>query len=53
MPKKKIDLSPDEQRQLFEAEIKKQKKAGDFDHITADAALDALVKRQRRQVLPN
>lgn len=47
MPKKQNSLTPEEQRKLFEAEVRRQKKAGDFDHGAADEALDALVLRSR------
>ena len=45
MPKKQNPLTPEEQRKLFQAEIRKRKKAGDFDADIADAALDKLVRR--------
>jgi hypothetical protein len=47
MPKKKNPLTPEEQRKLFEEEIRKRKEAGDFDPDAAAVALDALVKRSR------
>lgn len=47
MPKKQNPLTPEEQRKLFEAEVKRQKDAGDFDHGAAEAALDALVRKSR------
>jgi hypothetical protein len=47
MPKKQNPLTPEEQRKLFEEEVRKRKAAGDFDPESADAALDAFVKRSR------
>ena len=47
MPKKQNLLTPEEQRKLFEEEVRKRKEAGDFDPDAADAALEALVKKSR------
>jgi hypothetical protein len=46
MPKKQNQLTPEEQRKRFEAEVRKRKRAGDFDPDAADAALDALVRKK-------
>jgi len=48
MPKAKNPLTPEEQRKRFEEEVRRQKEAGTFDPDAADAALEALVKRQAR-----
>jgi len=47
MPAKKNRLTPEEQRKLFEEEVRKRKEAGDFDAAAADAAVEAFVKRSR------
>jgi hypothetical protein len=47
MPKKQNPLTPEEQRKLFEEEVRKRKEAGDFDPDAADAALDAVVRKSR------
>lgn len=44
MPKKKNPLTPEEQRRRFEEEVRKRKRAGDFDQEAADSALDKLVR---------
>ena len=49
MPQKQNPLTPEEQRKLFEAEVRKRKKAGDFDPAAADAAIESLVRRQRTE----
>ena len=45
MPKKQNPLTPEEQHKLFKDEVRKRKKAGDFDPEIAGAALDKLVRR--------
>jgi hypothetical protein len=47
MPKKLNPLTPEEQRKLFQDEVRKRKKAGDFDTTAAEKALEGLVKRAR------
>ena len=47
MPAKKNRITPEEQRRRFEAEVRKRKKAGDFDLDAAEAAVAAVVKRSR------
>ena len=47
MPKKKNPLTPEEQRKLFEEEVRKRKEAGDFDPDVADTALDRLVRKAK------
>lgn len=47
MPKKQNPLTAEEQKKLFQAEVRKRKKAGDFDLGIADAALDKLVRRAK------
>ena len=44
MPKRKNPLTPEQQRKLFEEEVKKREAAGDFDPEKADDALDKLVR---------
>jgi hypothetical protein len=44
MPKKQNLLTPEEQRKRFEDEVRKRKKAGDFDQGAADHALERLVR---------
>ena len=52
MPAKKNRLTPEEQRKRFEEEVRKRKEAGDFDPDAADAALDALIRREAREGKP-
>jgi len=49
MPAKKNRLTPEQQRKLFEEEVRKRKEAGDFDEDVADAVVAALVKRSRNK----
>ena len=49
MPKAKHTLTPEEQKKRFEEEVRKRKKAGDFDQGAAAEALDDLVRRQRHE----
>ena len=49
MPRKKNQLSPDEQRKRFEQEVKSRSEAGDFDPEKADEALDALVRKSIKE----
>jgi hypothetical protein len=44
MPKAKNTPTPEEQRKRFEEEVRKRKKAGDFDPEAAATALDKLVR---------
>ena len=44
MPKKQNPLTPEEQQKRFEEEVRKRKKAGDFDPVIADETLDKLVR---------
>lgn len=48
MPKAKNPMTEEERSKRFEEEVRRRKEAGDFDHETADAALDALVKRSAK-----
>jgi hypothetical protein len=48
MPKAKHTLTPEEQRKRFEEEVRRRKKAGDFDPDAADDALDKLVRKSTR-----
>ena len=45
MPKAKNPISEAERSKRFEAEVRRRKRAGEFDHDAADAALDKLVRR--------
>jgi hypothetical protein len=45
MPKAKNPLTPEEQQKRFEEELRKRKKAGDFDAEKADEDLDKLLRR--------
>jgi hypothetical protein len=45
MTKKQNPLAPDEQRKRFEAEVRNQSEVGDFDHDAAEAALEALLRK--------
>jgi hypothetical protein len=47
MPAKKNRLTPEEQRKLFEDEVRKRKEAGEFDSEAAEAAVEVVVKRSR------
>ncbi len=47
MPKAKNPITEDERSRRFEAEIRKRKKAGDFDLTAAKSAVEAVVKRSR------
>lgn len=44
MPTAKNPLTDEERSKRFKEEVKKRKKAGDFDLDAADAVLDKLVK---------
>jgi hypothetical protein len=48
MPKKQNPITPEEQRKRFEDEVRRRSADGDFDPDAADAALDALVRKSRR-----
>lgn len=45
MPSRKNQLTPEEQRKLFEDEVQKRIDAGELSPTEADAALDKLVRR--------
>lgn len=45
MPKAKNPMTEEERSERFKAEVRKRKKAGDFDLDAADSALDSLVRR--------
>lgn len=48
MPKAKNPMSEEERSKHFKEEVRKRKKAGDFDPDAADATLDKLVRRSRQ-----
>ena len=45
MPKAKNPITEAERSKRFEAEVKKRKADGDFDHDAAENALDKLVRK--------
>ena len=45
MPKKANPETPEEQAKRFEAEVRKQKRAGDFDQKKACETVDKLVRK--------
>lgn len=45
MPKKQNPMTPEEQRKLFMREVRKRKRAGDFDPAEADRIMDELVRK--------
>ena len=45
MPKAKSPMTEEERSKRFEEEVRKRKEAGDFDHEAADAAIDALIRK--------
>lgn len=47
MPKAKNKLTPEEQRERFEDEVRRRINAGELSPTEADAALDAVVKKSR------
>ena len=47
MPKAKNPMTEEERSKRFADEVRRRKKAGDFDPIAADAALDKLVRRAK------
>lgn len=47
MPKAKNTPTPEEQRKRFREEVRKRKKAGDFDPNAAADALDKLVRHSK------
>lgn len=47
MPKAKNPMTEEERSKRFAAEVRKRKKAGDFDQDAAENALDKLVTRSR------
>lgn len=49
MPKKKHPETPEEQSARFKREAESLIAAGDFDPDVADAALDKLVRKQRKE----
>jgi len=44
MPRAKNPMTEAERSKRFKEEVRKRKKAGDFDPLAADAALDKLVR---------
>ena len=48
MPKRKNPLTPDQQRKLFEEEVRRQKEAGNLDADAAESALDKLVRKSAK-----
>jgi hypothetical protein len=48
VPKAKNPMTEEERSKRFEEEVRRRIADGDFDHDAADAALDNLVKKQRR-----
>ena len=48
MPKAKNPITEEERSKRFKEEVRKRKKAGDFDLDAAENALDKLVSKQRR-----
>jgi hypothetical protein len=48
MPKRKNQLTPEEQRKRFEEEVQRLINAGELDPDAADAALDKLVRRDAK-----
>ena len=49
MPKAKNKLTPEEQRKRFEEEVRKRTDAGEFDPEKADAAVDAIVRKDAKE----
>jgi hypothetical protein len=49
MPKAKNQLSPEEQRRRFEAEVRRLVEAGELDPEEAEATMDRLVKKSARK----
>jgi hypothetical protein len=47
MPKAKNPITEEERSRRFEEEVRKRKKAGDFDQGAAEAAVALVVKRSR------
>lgn len=45
MPKAKNPMTDEERSKRFEEEVRRRADAGDFDHDSADAALDKLVRK--------
>jgi hypothetical protein len=52
MPKKQHNETPSEQSARWKAEVERLIAAGELSPTEADAALDELVRRQPRRVLP-
>jgi hypothetical protein len=48
MPKAKNPITEAERSKRFKEEVRKRKKAGDFDQDAAENALDKLVSKQRK-----
>jgi hypothetical protein len=44
MPKAKNPMTEEERSKRFKAEVRKRKKAGDFDQSAAEDALDKMVR---------
>ncbi len=49
MPKAKNPITDEERSRRFEAEVRKRKKAGDFDQRAAANAVKTVVKRSRNK----
>jgi len=49
MPKKKPGMTPEEQSERFKADAQKLIDAGELSFAEADAALDALVRKEGRR----
>ena len=47
MPKAKNPITEEERSRRFEEEVRRRKKAGDFDQVAAEAAVEAVVKKSR------
>ncbi len=45
MPKAKNPMTEEERSKRFEEEVRKRKADGDFDQKAADAAIDALIRK--------
>jgi hypothetical protein len=49
MPKAKNPMTEAERSKRFEEEVRRRKKAGDFDQDAAKSALDAIVRRAAKR----
>lgn len=48
MPKKKPGMTPEEQSEKFREKVREMVRAGELNPDAADAALDALIKRENK-----